>query len=286
MKRFFNYTFALAAAGLSLLAACSDDTEVKPKPTLTFNTGTGYTFQDGRQENTARLKFGVVSTAPSGTKLKQLVIKLSTNGGVAATLKDTALNGASLNWDYNFIVNGAVNDKLTLTFTVTADNGESDSKSITITIIAPVEALGEIAGQEINNIIGPLKGAYDLEGGVQVAATEPEGTKDLKDLTTATTSNTHKFSQSWGSGNGSQFVRVTAADYDNTLNTLQLADLWTAKASSATATISNIVKDDVILVRSGQVTSTYPFFLIKVTDVTLTTNDNNDKITFKYKKKP
>jgi hypothetical protein len=285
MKRIVNYTFAVALAGLTLFSACKPEDEVKPKPTLTFNTGTGYTFQDGRFENTSALRFGLVATAPSGERLRQLAIKISTNGGLAATIKDTTLNASSLNYDYPFRVNGAVNDKIAVTFTVTSANGETDSKTITITVISPIEALGEIANQEIHNLIGPNKGAYDLEGGVQVGASEPEATKDLKDLTTTSTSNTHKFSQSWGSGNGTQFVRVTAADYDNTQNSLQLSDLWTSKSASATATITNIQTDDVILVRSGQLGLEYPYFLVKVTNVVLTTTDNNDKIVFKYKKK-
>ncbi len=276
MKKFFNYTLICAAAGLAFLSACGEDDPIKPKPTLTLNSASGYTAADVRSENGTKLKFGVVATAPSGEKLKQFTVKISTNGGVAAGLKDTVLNASSLNYDWNFTVNGAVNDKITLSFTVALDNGETDSKSVTITVIAPVENLSESAGQEVNNMIGPNLGAYNLVAGIQMRADSSEARKDIKDMTTTSTSNTYTFSQSWTSGNGSKFIKVSAADYTNTSTNQQLIDLWNAKASSAANTVTNIAKGDVILVKSGQ-NVTFPYFLVNVTDVVLTTGNNNDK---------
>ncbi len=282
MKKFFNYTLICAAAGLAFLSACGEDDPIKPKPTLTLNSAAGYTAVDVKSENGTKLKFGIVATAPSLLKLKQFTVKIATNGGVAAGLKDTVLNASSLNYEWNFTVNGAVNDKITLSFTVALENGETDSKSVTITVIAPVENLSESAGQEVNNMIGPNLGAYNLVSGIQMRADSSEARKDIKDMTTTSTANTYTFAQSWTSGNGSKFIKVSAADYTNTSTNQQLIDLWNAKASSAANTVTNIAKGDVILVKSGQ-NVTFPYFLVNVTDVVLTTGNNNDKYVFSYK---
>jgi len=282
MKRLFNYTFVCAAAALAVLSACGDDEPVKPKPTLTLNSAAGYTAVDVKSENGTKLKFGIVATAPSGEKLKQFTVKIATNGGVAASLKDTVLNASSLNYDWNFTVNGSVNDKITLSFSVTLENGESDSISVTVTVIAPVENLSESAGQEVNNMIGPLPGAYNLVSGIQMRSDSSDARKDIKDMTTTSTTNTYTFSQSWTSGNGSKFVKVTAADYAATTTNQQLVDLWNAKSSTAANTVTNIAKGDIILVKSGQ-SITFPYFLVNVTDVVLTTGNNNDKYVFSYK---
>jgi hypothetical protein len=282
MKRLFNYTLVCAAAGLAFLSACGEDDPIKPKPTLTLNSAAGYTAVDVKSENGTKLKFGVVATAPSGEKLKQFSVKIATNGGVAAALKDTVLNASSLNYEWTFTVNGSVNDKITLSFTVALENGETDSKSVTVTVIAPVENLSESAGQEINNMIGPNPGAYNLVAGIQMRSDSSDARKDIKDMTTTSTSNTYTFSQSWTSGNGTKFVKVTAADYTNITTNQQLVDLWNAKASSAANTVTNIAKGDVIMVKSGQ-NVTFPYFLVNVTDVVLTTGNNNDKYVISYK---
>ncbi|MBU6325241.1 MAG: hypothetical protein KJS92_07110 [Bacteroidetes bacterium] len=282
MKRLFNYTLVCAAAGLAFLSACGEDDPIKPKPTLTLNSAAGYTSADVKSENGTKLKFGIVATAPSGEKLKQFTVKIATNGGIAAPLKDTTLNASSLNYDWTLTVNGSINDKITLTFIATLGNGETDSKAVTVTVIAPVENLSESAGQEVNNMIGPNAGAYNLVAGIQMRSDSSEARKDIKDMTTTSTSNTYTFSQSWTSGNGSKFVKVTAADYTAITTNQQLVDLWNAKSASAAATVTNIAKGDIILVKSGQ-NVVFPYFLVNVTDVVLTTGNNNDKYVFSYK---
>ncbi|MBU6325081.1 MAG: hypothetical protein KJS92_06295, partial [Bacteroidetes bacterium] len=83
-------------------------------------------------------------------------------------------------------------------------------------------------------------------------------------------------------GNGTKFVKVTAANYAATITNQQLIDLWNSKSASAANTVTNIAKGDVIMVKSGQ-NVVFPYFLVNVTDVVLTTGNNNDKYVISYK---
>ena len=89
------------------------------------------------------------------------------------------------------------------------------------------------------------------------------------------------FSKSWGTLNGSKFVKVSANDYNLATTTTFIYNLWKANAANAATTVTDIKVGDVILVKSGQ---SVPFgiYIIKITEVKETPSDNLDYIKFEY----
>lgn len=265
---------------LAFLAACGGDGTSAPKPNVTFQTGSGFTFQDISVKFDSVLKIGIRATTKD-KKLAGVKVTLSTNGGIAGTIWDTAISTASFDFDYIYQVKGGAGDVQTFTVIVTDDNKETASTSLKITIKAPLRPLKQTGGQRVNNIIGAQKGAYDLNKEMQRASAEPESLKDLKDLTTV--SGGGAFSKAWGSGNGTKFARVTAADWNIATTTEALFDLWETKKDIATSTITSIAVGDYIVCKTGQAVS-FNIYLIRIDKVVDTPSDNNDFIEFTYYK--
>lgn len=277
--KFTKILFAAALPAIAFLASCGgEDDTTKPKPTLTFKTGAGYTSGNATASVDSNLKIGIIGVT-ADKKLKSAKIELSTNGGANAKLWDTTISVGTFNYDYNFKVAGSVADNLKLTFTVTDDNGESASTSLTVEVLPPTVAIGLQQNQYVYNIIGAEKGAYDLATSAPKGVADPETVKDLKDMTTVSVGG---FSKAWTSGNGTKFVRVDASDWDNSTSSNYLYNLWKNKASTATTSITNLALNDVILVKTGQPVD-FNIYIIKVTEVKETTSDNLDYIKFSYK---
>lgn len=271
-----NILVAIAIPGLVFLAACGGGEDAKPKPNITFQTGAGFTFQDINVRFDSVLKIGIRATSKD-KKLSGIKVTLSTNGGIAGTIWDTAISEASFDYDYMYTVKGGAGDVQTLAVTALDDNGESASQSLKITIKPALNPVKQTGGQKVYNIIGPSKGAYDLNAGLQRASAESESLKDLKDMTTISNPD---FSQKWTSGNGSKFAKVTMNDWNNATTTEALFDLWNTKASVATSTI-DLKQGDYIVVKTGQAVS-FNIYLIRIDKVNNTPSDNNDFVEFTY----
>jgi hypothetical protein len=278
--KFKNILLALAIPALAFLAACGGGDSVPPKPNVTFQTGTGFTFQDVTVRFDSVLKVGIRATTKD-KKLAGVKVTLSTNGAAAGTLWDTMISSASFDYNYIYKVKGGAGDVQTFTVVVTDDNKETASQSFSITLKPALMPLKQTGGQRVNNIIGANKGAYDLNAIIQRASGESESLKDLKDLTVVAGGGV--FSKSWGSGNNTKFARVTLSDWNTATNTEALFDLWNTKSSSATSTITNIAVGDYIVCKTGQAVS-FNIYLIRVDKVTETAGDNNDFIEFTYYK--
>lgn len=274
-----NILIALAIPGLAFLASCGGE-EAAPKPNVTFQTGAGYTFQNINVQFDSVLKIGIRAKS-NDKKLSGVKVTLSTNGATAGTIWDTAISSLTFDYDYIYQVKGGAGDVQTFTVIATDDNGESASQSFNITIKPALNPLKQTGGQRVWNIIGSNKGAYDLNMITQRASNESESLKDLKDLTVVAGGGV--FSKSWGSGNGTKFAKVSAADWNTATTTEALFDLWEANASASTSTITNIAAGDYIVCKTGQAVS-FNIYLIRVDAVVATPGDNNDYIEFTYYK--
>ncbi|MBL7812172.1 MAG: hypothetical protein JNL57_08110 [Bacteroidetes bacterium] len=280
--KFQHILMALAVPAIALLAACGDDgTTSAPKPTLTFQTGAGFTFSAAQAQVDSVMTIGMIATS-NDKKLKMIQVKLSTNGGTAGVVKDTITSAKTITWVYKYKVQGTVGDVLTLTALVTDDNGETASQSFNIEIVPPQAPVKLVQNQQVWNLQGPNKGAYDLNLEAEVGAGQPPLTKDLLDKTTSTAPIT--FSKAWTSGNGTtKFVRVTKNDWDNTTNSNYLWNLYKTNAANTTTSISNLALGDYILVKTGQ-SVPFSIYIIRVDEVKDTPSDNNDYVKFSFYK--
>jgi hypothetical protein len=280
MKKIKTILLAAALPLLIVLGACDGDTTTsKPKPTLTFQTGSGFTFSDAQASVDSILVLGIRATS-NDQKLKSIKITQSTNGGTPATLWDTTVSGKVLNYDYDYEVSGGVTDVITLTVTATDDNGETATQSLKVEIFPAQVAISGPLNQYVYNLLSPSNqwGAYDLNTGTGKFVSDPPTVKDIVDLTA--TSGT--FAKSWGSLNGTKFAKVTLDDFNNATSSNFIYNLWKNNAAKAISTISNITTGDVYVIKSGQ---SLPFnlYVLKVTEVKTTTTDNSDYIKFDYK---
>lgn len=272
--------FALAIPALAFLTSCGGDSnDAAPKPTLSFQTGTGYTSADAQAGLDDILKIGVIAKS-NDSKISKVSIKLSTNGGTAGVIFDTTINANSTAFDYNYKVQGSVADILKLTVTATDANGTTAEQSLSIEITPATVAIGLQQNQIVYNLQSPAgyNGAYDLtKSAVKYAADKPTE-KDIVDGTPSSAI----FSKSWTSGNGSKFVKVSANDYNLATSSTFIYTLWKNNAANATATVTDIKLGDIILVKSGQMVP-FGLYIIKITEVKETTTDNLDYIKFEYK---
>lgn len=280
MKKIKSVLLAAALPLLIVLGACDGETDVtKPKPSLTFQTGSGFTFSDAQASVDSVLVIGIRATS-NDQKLKNIKITQSTNGGTPATLWDTTISGKILNYDYDYSVSGGVTDVITLTVTATDDNGETASQSLKVEIYPAQVPLGTQGGQVVYNMQSPTgyNGAYDLNTSTGKFFTDPSIVKDIVDQNTVSGS----FNKTWGTLNGTKFAKVTTDDYNNATSSNFIYNLWKNNAANATTTAANIALGDVYVVKSGQ-NVRFNLYVIKITEVKVTTTDNLDYIKFDYK---
>ena len=273
--------FALAIPALAFLSSCGGDSDpdAAPKPTLSFQTGSGFTFDDAQAGVDDILKIGVIAKS-NDSKLNKVTINLSTNGGTPGVIFDTTVNANGATFTYNFKVQGSVTDVLKLTVTASDANGTTAEQSLSIEITPATVAIGLQQNQYIYNLQSPAgyNGAYDLTKSSAKYSNDNRTEKDIIDGTPSSA----VFSKSWTTGNGSKFVKVSANDYNLSTSSTFIYNLWKTNAANATATATDLKLGDVILVKSGQ---SVPFglYIIKITEVKETTTDNLDYIRFEYK---
>ena len=152
MKK-FSFLFAiLIMASVPFFTSCGTDEEVATPPTIMLNAGPGYTATDVTVPVNTEFKVGVIATATSA-KLTNLKI---TQSGSAIALKDTALFSLeSFNEDFTFTTSAIAGD-LTLTFRISAADGEYAEASFKITTTsAPIDTYTAILlGGQLNPNLG------------------------------------------------------------------------------------------------------------------------------------
>ena len=271
--------FALAIPALAFLTACGGDSgeDSAPKPTLSFQTGPGYTFSNAKASVDSVLNIGIIAKS-NDSKLSRITISLSTNGGTPGVIFDTTITSNSATFNYPYKVKGTVGDALKLTVKATDANGTATEQSLNIEISVPVFFVDGPTNQFVWNLQGAKEGAYDLRNGLNKTLADAPGDKDIIDGTPSTA----VFSKSWTSGNGSNFVKVSTNDWNLATNSTFLYDLWKANAANAKPTVTDIKTGDIIMVKSGQ-SIPFSFYIIKITEVKETATDNLDYIKFDYR---
>lgn len=176
-------------------------------------------------------------------------------------------------------------DVISIVFEATDDDGADYAKTATVTINITEPAAtttpmtNENTSGVIWNIIGANKGAWDLVNDVAMSSSDTEANKDMKNTTTTASQTPNVFETEWtvGTGNTTMYVKDNSFDYTNA--TVEAATA-AYNAGSAVSTVSNVAQNDIYIakLRDGN------YSVIKITNVVVTTSDNNDKIEFSYKK--
>ncbi len=161
MKK-LSFLFAiLVMAGMSFLSSCTKDTTTTPTPpTLMLNAGPGYTGTDVTVPANTELKVGIIAQSTSA-KLSNLKIT-QTISGLSSTLLDTTFSSDSFNKDFT-ITAPAEAGSVTLTFKITAEDGEFAQASfmITTTSAAIYTYTAILIGGQLNPNVGSFYSTGD-----------------------------------------------------------------------------------------------------------------------------
>jgi len=273
---------------MAFLASCGDKTSSSstPKPTISLKAGAGYVASNATINMGSVITFNVLATAGSDA-MKNIVITAKLANGSIKTLLDTALITKNIDFTKSIESQGAVGDEVTYTFTANDNNGQSASIFIKTTTIPQDLPLDGVADQKVYNALAVgFNSAYNLEDAQALTAGTPDFVPGKKDILDKTTTGAAQWANTWGSGNGSKFVKCTSDDYNNAAATTYLYNLWVAGKSKATDQISGMKVGDVYLVKSGQSTVTFGLYLLNITAVVdlPAAGNQNDYIVFDYKK--
>jgi len=252
-------------------------------PTLLIQAETGYISRDTAGSIDSTIRFKVTATSNHNI-LKSITLFLSANRGTAVEVDKTILNVNTATWENSQKLEGFVGDTLNFSFSAIDDNGKSTSMSININLRSILRDLKvDTSGQRIYNRYDTTRVAYNLNSRETLSFTDLSSEKDIMDLSSYSDSQV-VFNKTWGSGHGtSQFIQVDAAFFSGASQTKYLEDEWLRLSSLATPTISNIANGNYYLIKTRQKNVPFDLYLIHITDVIETTNDNADYIEFSYK---
>lgn len=284
--------FALAsivALGTIFIQSCGPGNDPAPTPEVNFIGDAGFTAQDASINGGTAFKIGVVAT--HSVKLSKLEIFVAYDGGpnlkpADCTVCDSSIDGTNLRAIYNGVTRSIAGTEK-WTFRVTDKDGESTSKSITITTTAAGGVnLIEISKDNDNNTLkvwnfkGPKAGAYDLYNGGNLLSSDPNSDKDIQDSTRD--EEVSNWPARWSSRNGTTFKLVTSYTYAQITNSTALESAWNTSGTPKVA-LTGLKTGDLIVAKLRNMADTYA--LIQITNVVKTGSDNNDYVEFKYKKK-
>lgn len=279
--KFKQIILAMAIPALAFLASCGGgSSSSEPKPSIKLNASAGSISASGNVEAGTAVTFDVTATAGSDA-MKSIKITATLANGSVKTIVDTALVAKTNQFTRTQMIEGSAGDDVVYTFTANDANGQSTSLSITLSLTVADLPLEYVLGQKVYNALAVgFNPAYNLDLGVGVNAGGSSATKDILDKTPTGAA---QWANTWGSGNGSKFLKCTANDYNNAQSTAYLFNLWKAGKASATDQISGMKVDDVYLVKSGQ-DLPFAFYILKITNVVdlPAVGNNNDYIQFDY----
>ena len=255
--------------------------ESAPAPSISFIQGMGYISNDtiGQIDSTVKFKVSAIS---NHNILKNITLSVSSNGGLSSVIDKTILGINSGTWETTHKLDGFAADSLTYTFTAIDDNGKSASTSVVVNLrTLPRSLKVDTVKQKIYNLHDSTRGAYDLNLSETRAFTEAKTTKDILDLTPH---DTIAFNKSWGSGHGtSEFIKVDASVFSGAASTTFLQDEWLRRSGGAVKFITDVAIGDYYLVKTRQVGIKFDLYIIQITDIIETSNDNLDYIEFSYR---
>jgi len=258
-----------------LTFSCKKDKkeEVKPNPTISFNTDAGYTFASLTKHYGDTLKVGVKGKSNGSDNLTKF--KLTANG---QTMLDTTINTAEYN--ANFLITKGLSDKESWVFTFTDATGKSAKDSIVMTRTREINTFASvIIGAQNNATVG---GFYSTSNNTVYTLDDAFNNQALIDIFCFYESNNNKTAlASPGAGitnvfigahdpmnytakNTTMYVKttLTAADFDAVANDDAIIPTYIAASPSRKA--KNLVIGDVycFLTQRGNMG------LLKVTAVT------------------
>jgi hypothetical protein len=153
MKKLNLLIATLILTGMSFMTSCTKDATSTP-PNFMLNAAPGYTGTDVTVPVNTELKVGIIASSTSA-KLSNLTIKQAISGGATTTLVDTTFSTDSFNKDFTITSPSEVGS-LTLTFIISAADGESAQASFMITTTsAPINTYTAILmGGQLNPELG------------------------------------------------------------------------------------------------------------------------------------
>ena len=276
-----NQILILLLSSIAFLSCKTQESALAP--TLLIQAETGYISRDTAGSIDSTIRFKVTATSNHNI-LKSITLFLSANRGTAVEVDKTILNVNTATWENSQKLEGFVGDTLNFSFSAIDDNGKSTSMSININLRSILRDLKvDTSGQRIYNRYDTTRVAYNLNSRETLSFTDLSSEKDIMDLSSYSDSQV-VFNKTWGSGHGtSQFIQVDAAFFSGASQTKYLEDEWLRLSSLATPTISNIANGNYYLIKTRQKNVPFDLYLIHITDVIETTNDNADYIEFSYK---
>ena len=159
MKKLLLFGLGVIAS-LSVLTSCKKDT-VKPLPSLTMKSDTGYVFNDQSVEAGTKIKLGATIIS-NDSKLQSVELAVSYDGALASNFVKIMTSEKTYNLDTVYTTrNIAGTEKITIK--VTDSNGEIATKDITLT----VKKSGAI-----NTFTAKLLGAQYAETGSFLSTTD------------------------------------------------------------------------------------------------------------------
>lgn len=297
MQKFF-YQFAGMALllGLFITTSCGDPVE----PPVVLGPEAEFVSEVGFLNSDAELQAGEVFNVKvnfliGDNQLKS--VSILEDGSGLATDKFTIDNGALISnnpflilgadkdgktYEFGITAHDVIGDITTYTFEVTDDADKTAEVSITITIIAPLTTPlnTSYTAVIINNADGPSMGGYDLDAGVNTASSSTDADFRDKGIDLAL-----PVDQNWIQKiepvNGAtlrmpDFSSIDGFTFDSADNKEALEEAW-ALGTDFTET-DKLAIGDMFMIQNGT-----DIYLIKVTDINVTTTDNTDTYTLDVK---
>jgi hypothetical protein len=220
----------------------------------------------------------------SDSRLSVLEISKRTEKTTSNKIFDTNLSTKvfEMTWEYKIPEFEDTLTKVSLTFTVTDDDGYQSRTSKLITVYTPIkdEYLTETAGHVMYSHASGEFDAYNLITGNPIYADIADSINiHITDVSTDSTHG-HTLSKKWISPAGMKFVRFNDYDYANATG-LSLKNSYN---SGNKRDFVNDLKDEDILLTKLETDSIAYYFAIKITNVIDQDSTNLDRYIFNLKK--
>lgn len=286
--RLFAFSAMVALFGFT---SCEDDSNDQNdlSPIVTLD-GTGDNIANDKEVivgSTLNFQVSGSKNEVSGKNLKNITITRVYDNDVVTVL-DSSISGS--NFD-PFSIAADAQDSTGVekwSFVITDKDDVAGTRVVEITTAEEVVPFTEENGQ-FYHILGQLKGAFDLQAGVERSASENASLKDMMNNDKNADGSTKTFTGSWvaGTDNGSTYKRASAGfDYDNANSNNTAFDFnVTQLATPATSGVTAPTAGDVYLVNlRGQ--GVYGAIKIVSVDPNFSTGTgaNKGKITFTFKR--
>jgi hypothetical protein len=214
--------------------------------------------------------------------LARLIITSKRDNSFTTTIKDTALSGSSLAWNWEYLVQHATQPYMELlTFTLIDAEGAQmqDTRALYVTLGATIltETTGHLFYSGASTV--HLESAFDLEERVQVLYTVDSVRRDVQDATAA---GADQLSRTWFSPAGGRFIRFNSFDYANATD-VSLRNAF--NSGLPLEQLDGIAAGDIIIARLGSQPANVSYYAaLRVTEVVdLPGSADNDRYVFNLK---